>query len=251
MIGIDLLLGELIERMATYHQGRTVHFILERGDFNLQSRLWQWRNYGVDGYVDVYACHVDDSSARKQHLTKQVVNHVLERAAAQPILLIIGAGIVLAEGVMSLLAELDAACNVTVLYDGYETIGAEPAPLANLDTAVTFDLFRAKEGLWPAIDLIRSYCHTYEDDDHAALAETAVRLCQRYADLHLIYQNQGMAGFDKACFGDAERQAVLRGRRLHCFLSQSLTVAELWSATPLCIRAISRNDGYHTSHPQW
>jgi F-type H+-transporting ATPase subunit beta len=80
--------------------------------------------------------------------------------------------------------------------------------------------------------MIRSYSHHYENDEHRTLAETAVRLACRYADLHLIYHNQGMAGFDMAYYGEAERQAIIRGRRLHLFLSQPLTVAEPWSGTP-------------------
>jgi F-type H+-transporting ATPase subunit beta len=133
---------------------------------------------------------------------------------------------------MSTFAALDELANVTVLYDGIESIGAEPTALADLDTAVTFDRLRAGEGWWPAIDLLRSYSHQYEDEAHRALAETAVRLARRYADLHLIYHNQGMAGFDMAYYGEAERQAIIRGRRLHRFLSQPLTVAEPWSGTP-------------------
>lgn len=231
-IGIDVLVGELIQRMATYYQGKTVQLVLERGDFNVQSRMWQWRNLGVEANVDLFACDITDSDARKQHLATQAVKQVQAIAVDQPILLIVDTGIVPIEGVMSTFSTLDELANVTVLFDGIESIGAEPEALADLDTAVTFDRLRAGEGWWPAIDMLRSYSHCYEDDAHRSLAETAVRLARRYADLHLIYHNQGMAGFDMAYYGEAERQAIIRGRRLHCFLSQPLMVAEPWSGTP-------------------
>jgi F-type H+-transporting ATPase subunit beta len=231
-IGIDMLVGELIQRMATFYQGKTVQLVLERGDFNSQSRMWQWRNHGVEAQVELMACALTDSAARKQHLAVQAVKQVQAIAVDQPVLFIIDTGIVPTEGVMSTFAALDALANVTVLYDGIESIGAEPAALADLDTAVTFDRLRAGEGWWPAIDMLRSYSHHFEDEAHRALTETAVRLARRYADLHLIYHNQGMAGFDMAYYGEAERQAVIRGRRLHGFLSQPLTVAEPWSGTP-------------------
>ncbi len=231
-IGIDVMVGELIQRMATYHQGKTVQLVLERGDFNAQSRMWQWRNCGVEAHVELLACKLDDSPARKHHLATQAVKRVQATAVQQPVLFIVDTGIVPTEGVMSIFAELDELTNVTVLYDGIESIGAEPEALADLDAAITFDRLRAGEGWWPAIDMLRSYSHHYEDEAHKALAETAVRLARRYADLHLIYRNQGMAGFDMAYYGDAERQVVIRGRRLHQFLSQPLTVAEPWSGTP-------------------
>lgn len=231
-IGIDMMVGELIQRMAAYHQGKTVQLVLERGEFNAQSRMWQWRNNGVDAHVELFACAMTDSAARKQHLAAQAVKQVQATAVDQPVLFVIDTGIVPTKSVMSTFAALDEMANVTVLYDGIESIGAEPAALADLDTAVTFDRLRAQESWWPAIDLLRSYSHQYADEAHAALAETAVRLARRYADLHLIYQNQGMAGFDMAYYGEAERQAIIRGRRLHHFLSQPLTVAEPWSGTP-------------------
>lgn len=127
-------------------------------------------------------------------------------AATQPVLFVIDTGIVSINGVMSTFAELDELANVTVLYDGIETIGAEPEALADLDAAVTFNHFRASEGHWPAIDIIRSYSHAFEDDVHTAVARQAARW--------------------------AERQAVIRGRRLHAFLSQLLMVAEPWSGIP-------------------
>ncbi len=191
-IGIDVLVGELIGRMAATHQGKTVQLILERGDFNSQSRMWQWRNYGVDSFVELAAGALTDSTARKQHLAAQAVKRVKAMAANQPVLFIVDTGIVPTEGVMSLFAELDAYENVTL-----------------------------------------------EDKSHAALSRQAVRLGWRYADLHPIYQNQGMAGFDMAYYGEAERQVIIRGRRLHRFLAQPLTVAEPWSATPAATVTLS------------
>jgi len=238
-IGIDVLVGELIQRMATYHQGKTVQLVLERGDFTAQSRMWQWRNYSVDAHVELLACSITDSDARKQHLAAQAVKQVQAIAIDQPVLCIVDTGIVPTKGVMSTFSALDELANVTVLYDGIESIGAEPEALANLETAVTFDRFRPQQGCWPAIDVLRSYSQHFEDGAHTALAKTAVRLARRYADLYPIYQNQGMAGFDMAYYGEAERQAVIRGRRLHLFLSQPLTVAEPWSGTPATYAPLS------------
>jgi F-type H+/Na+-transporting ATPase subunit beta len=131
-----------------------------------------------------------------------------------------------------LLDETNEVSNITTLFAGIESIGAEPPALADLDAAFTFDWQRASQALWPAVDPVRSYAARFENDAHKELANQAARLCKRYLDLQPIYQNQGLAGFDMPLYGNAERQAVIRARLLHHFLSQPLVVAESWSAVP-------------------
>ena len=231
-IGSDVMKGELIQRMAAIYHGTAVELGLAHGDFTAESRMLQWRNYGVDEYVETFFGEAGDSAVRQRHVAEQGVKRTLELAVAQPVLLIVYTDLGLAEGVMEIINRAGAAANVTTLFAGIETIGAEPPALAQLDAAFTFDRLRARLELWPAIDPLYSYARDYENDEHRAIAQAAVRLFKRYQDLHLIYENQGMAGFDMALYGDAERQAVIRGRRLHRFLAQPLVVAEAWSATP-------------------
>jgi F-type H+-transporting ATPase subunit beta len=139
----------------------------------------------------------------------------------------------LVEGVMEdLLSPLYTQGDVTLLFVGPETIGAEPPALADLDAALTFSRPRAKEGLWPAIDPLRSYATAFAHEQHETTARESRRLFRRYQDLEIIYEHQGMSGFDMALYGDAERNAVRRARRLHRFLSQPLLVAEPWTALP-------------------
>jgi RNA polymerase sigma factor (sigma-70 family) len=231
-IGADVMLGELIHCMALHYGGTTVQLGLEQGDFTAESRLLQWRNCGVDAHVELFFGSGQDSDVRRRHLAGQGAQRALELAGAQPVLLLVYTDLALSDGVMAVLDQVHKAPNIITLFAGIESIGAEPAALSNLDAALTFDRQRAQQGLWPAIDPLRSYSAHFEDETHRAVAETAVRLCRRYLDLHPIYENQGMAGFDLVLYGEAERQAVLRARRLHRFLSQPLVVAEAWSATP-------------------
>lgn len=230
-IGVDVMMGDLIYRMAIYYDGITVQVGLEHGDFTEESRLLQWRNYGVDAYVELYFGQQTDSATKQQHLVRQAVKRVKELAMTQPVLFMIYTHLDLNAKMMAILDELNQLDNVTLLFVGVESVGAEPAALGELDAAFTFDRLRAHQALWPAIDILRSYSHAFEDDHHRTLAETAVRLGNRYRDLYPIYENQGMAGFDLALYGDAEREDVVRGRYLHDFLAQSLFVAETWSAT--------------------
>lgn len=231
-IGADVMLAELIQCMAVRYGGTTVQLGLEHGDFTAESRLLQWCHYGVDSYVELFFGDVKDSDVRRRHLAQQALQRALDLAGKQPVLLLVYTHLALSEGVMAILDEANEVSNVTTLFAGIESIGAEPPALSNLDAAFTFDRLRAQQGLWPAVDPVRSYARHFEDAAHQTAAEAAVRLCKRYLDLHPIYANQGMAGFDLVLYGEAERQAVIRARRLHRFLSQPLVVAEIWSATP-------------------
>jgi hypothetical protein len=205
---------------------------VEHGGFTEESRRLQWRNYGVAAHVETFFAREEDSAARRHHIAQQGVQRAAALAATQPVLLIIYTDLALSNGVMELLNDLRTERPLTTLFAGIESIGAEPAPLAQLDAALTFDRERARQGLWPAIDPLRSYSTAFRDEHHRATAAAAQRLCARYRDLGIIYDLHGMAGFDMALFGEAERQAVVRARRLHRFLAQPFYVAEPWSAVP-------------------
>jgi F-type H+-transporting ATPase subunit beta len=231
-IGIDVLLGELIQRLATQNGGRTVQIGIEQGAFTEESRRLQWRNYGMEELVETFFAREADSAARRRHVVEKAVQRARALAAEQPVLFIAYSHIALSDGVMAILDGLRDLPNVTLLLAGTESIGAEPPALQSLDAALTFDRERARQSLWPAIDALRSYSTTYQDEEHQAKTTAARRLFARYRDLGEIYNQLGMSGFDMALFGDAEREAVLRARRLHRFLAQPLFIAEAWSAVP-------------------
>jgi F-type H+-transporting ATPase subunit beta len=205
---------------------------VERGDFTEASRRLQWRNCGVDRYVETFFAREGDSAAKRRHIAESGVERARALAAEKPVLFLAYTDLALSEGMMDLLNDLSRTENVTLLLAGIESIGAEPPPLQQLDAALTFDRHRASQGLWPAIDPLRSYATTFRDEGHQETATAARRLFARYHDLHPIYDLRGMSGFEMALFGEAERQAVLRARRLHHYLAQPLFVAELWSAVP-------------------
>lgn len=231
-VGVNVILGELIHCLATHYGGVTVELGLSQGDFTAASRALQWRNLGVADHLELFFGDKNDSPGRRRHLVQQGVKRALESARTQPVLLLVSSHLALTDGVMALLDETNEVSNLTTLFAGKESIGAEPPALANLDAAFTFDHQRAQQALWPAVDPTRSYAARFENDDHKELATQAARLCKRYLDLQPIYQNQGLAGFDMPLYGDGERQAVIRARLLHHFLSQPLVVAESWSAVP-------------------
>lgn len=232
-IGFDVFLAELVHNFAVYNGGQTLQVGLARGDFTAESRRLWFRNGGIEEMVTLFYGETADSSARKQHLVRQAVAEARRVAGnGRPVLFTIYTDLALSEGVMPLLDTLADDSAVTLLFLGGQSIGAEPPPLAQLDAALTFDRWRAKVGLWPAIDVVRSYSQTEVDDDHAELARRARRLLARYDDLDLIYEKQGLAGFDMPLFETADKTAVIRARRLHYYLAQPMTVAEPWTMRP-------------------
>ncbi len=231
-IGIDVMLGELIHRHTHFYGGRSVQLGLERGDFTVESRAWQWRNCGVAEHVDLFFARADESPVRLRRQAEAAIRQALALAVERPVLVLCYSDLALTDGVGEILATLDDAPQVTLLFAGKETIGAEPPALAGLDAALTFDRDRARHGLWPAIDLVRSYSQTFADPDHRSLAVAAVRLARRYQDLQAIVDHAGLSGLAMALYDERDREAAIRARRLHRFLAQPLFVAEPWSATP-------------------
>lgn len=231
-IGIDVLLAELIQRLASFYGGTAVQIAVEHGDFTEASRRLQWRNCGIEQHVETFFAREGDSAAKRQHVVANGVERARTLAAEKPVLFLVYTDLALSEGVIERLNDLAQTENVTLLFAGIESIGAEPPPLQQLDAALTFDRYRANQGLWPAVDPLRSYTTTYRDERHHKTATAARRLFARYQDLHHIYDLRGMSGFEMALFGEAEPQAVLRARRLHRYLSQPLFVAEAWSGVP-------------------
>ncbi|MEM7333359.1 MAG: sigma-70 family RNA polymerase sigma factor [Chloroflexota bacterium] len=231
-IGADVMIAELIHSIGAHCGGTAVQVGLKKGGYTAESRMLQWRNYGVENFVELFYGDETDSDAKQAHLVQQAVKRTAELAKTQPVLLIVYTHIHLTDEILSTIGKLADLTNVTILFAGNESIGAEPEALANLDAAFTFDRQRALQGLWPTVDAMRSYSNQYASEAHQAIAETAVRACRKYQDLHVIYQYQGMAGFEMSLYGEAERVTAIRARRLHHYLAQPLFTAEPWSATP-------------------
>lgn len=231
-IGADVVLCELVHSIANQHNGRAIHFGLELGGFTAASRQMQGRSNGIEPHIKLFFGKEKDSTAKQLHMVEQGAKRVAELAQSQPVLVIAYTHLALDDKMMAAFDKMATHKNVTLLFAGNETIGAEPPHLANLDAAITFDRLRGGEGWWPALDMARSYSKQFENEEHERIAKTAVRLAKRYSDLHLIYKNQGMAGFELPLYDDEVGETAVRARRLHIYLNQPMIVAEPWSATP-------------------
>ena len=78
--------------------------------------------------------------------------------------------------------------NMTLIWYGDYTAGAEPENFAALNGLITFELWRAYQGLWPTIDPLNSRSTLVMDERHARLLKQTRRLLRRFEDLRTIVE---------------------------------------------------------------
>jgi len=134
------------------------------------------------------------------------------------------------------LARLKATSNkdagITTIYFGGDTVGAEPGLLTDLDAVITFDIGRAKRGLYPAVDLINSRSRLLQEaiasKTHREIAAEARRLLRRQQDLQPIIESRGLDLLPK----DDDRRILERANRIDRFLTQPFHWTEPWTNLP-------------------
>src|SRR5262249_9668639 len=123
--------------------------------------------------------------------------------------------------------------SLTLLLHGRYTVGAEPEPLADLDTMITFDATLARQRLYPAIDPLWSSATLLATDQvepqHRQLAEQVRRLLRRYSDLYEEYEKDGANAFWHIDDDPNLSRDITRARRVQRFLTQPFYVAEPWT----------------------
>jgi F-type H+-transporting ATPase subunit beta len=231
-VGRTVVLGEVVHAVATRFGGHAVCVALE--DLDLA-----WREMGVDRHVTTLRATSGGNAHELRRLARAARDAARQvRDGGREVLLLADSRLALADGARR---ELDSALGegapgggpaITLLYYGDASVGAEPEPLAALDSAVAFSLDRAQLGLWPAVDPLRSHAvwstAVEIGQEHAIIAARARRLLQRYQDLHAVVEEFG----PDLGLRPADREPASRARRLDRFLTQPFAVAEPWTGIP-------------------
>ena len=232
-IGGDVIRSTLMQSFVDNMNGWVVSIGETRPGFEIESRVLQWRNYGIDRAFDAfYVGHKPPTEAAKLKTVARGIAKAVEKAADQPVLLAVRTPILQIEGALEMLAQLDDNRAITLLWNGNETAGALPPALEDVDALVTFMQWRRLNYLFPAVDPVRSFARQFENDAHAATADRVRRLLARYVDLDVIYHYQGFDGFDMPLYDPQDKVDAMRARLLHHALCQRVAVAEPWSAVP-------------------
>ena len=101
----------------------------------------------------------------------------------------------------------------------------------HLDAVVALERSIAEQGLYPAVDPLASFSRILEPgivgQEHYDAARGVQQVLQRYRDLQDIIAILGIEELS-----DEDRQIVGRARRIQRFLSQPLSVAEIFTGVP-------------------
>lgn len=110
----------------------------------------------------------------------------------------------------------------------------DPAPattFAHLDATVVLERSIAEMGIYPAVDPLSSGSNALTPEivgqEHYDVARNVQKVLQRYKDLQDII---AILGMDE--LSEEDKLLVSRARKIQRFLSQSFTVAEVFTGTP-------------------
>jgi F-type H+-transporting ATPase subunit beta len=235
-VGKVVTLEALIALMASRYAGHTFFLGVEDEHYLQSGMALQFHESGLTNDVTLMFAKANTPASFKVQ-AQTALDTIAQRTG--DVLLMVDAAFAEHEGVQAMIEAaatplpdgerlgVGRSSDVTILWYGNYTAGAEPERFAHLDSVVTFELWRALNGLWPSIDPINSRSSLVLDERHARLLQGSRRLLRRFEDLHTIIERdpRGVA----ALHSDEDRRDVERARRLHAFFSQPLAVAELYT----------------------
>lgn len=221
-VGKVVTIETLMETMAWHYGGHSIFLGVETGGYTLRDMALQFHETGLTDEVTVLYAQAGDTSSFKRTMDEALA---AANACTGDVLLFADAAF--AENGLQAQLEGAAGDGVTLVWYGDYTAGAEPDEFAQLDSLVTFEGWRAYQGLWPSIDPLHSRSSLTLTERHARLLQQARRLLRRFDDLRTILDKdpRGLG----ALATDDDRRDVERARRLHAFFSQPLAVAELYT----------------------
>jgi RNA polymerase sigma factor (sigma-70 family) len=238
-VGFTVVLGQLIHSLSALHHGYAVSIGLETAA--LDAANWQlfWREMGVEAELTcLYSKTADAVTRRRQVAEAGVAQAEQVRSQGKDVLLLVDSHLALTDGVLPYLSTKTIAtpgASLTLLIHGHFTVGAEPAPLADLDTVITFETALTHQRLYPAIDPVWSSSTLLVTDQvepqHRQVAQQVRRLLRRYADLHDAYERTGADAFWYIEDDPNLRRDIARAGRVQRFFTQPFSSAEPWTGT--------------------
>ena len=234
--GLDVALGEVIYKLANQKGGYTICIGMENRSPLNNNQMLGLRQSGIEEKTVCVLGNPDDSAQKVLQTTETGLTLAENfRARGQDVLLLVDSKFALSDGVLTYLKTFAASTPegaITTIYYGDYTVGAQPEVFADLDGVLTLDSARFKQGLWPAIDPLRSRSNLQKPEPigetHIQVATDALKLLRRYYDLHLLVEDQGLDVLPN----DQDREVAIRARRLNRFLTQPFSVAETWTGLP-------------------
>ena len=224
-VGKVVNIESLIQVMGDGYGGHSIFLDIERDMLDKRGMVLQFYETGLNDAVTL----IFTEDAQPVSMAK-AVEAVVEAVQARTSGLLLVADAAFAEhGFQERLRGTVRwqGSDVTLLWHGNYTAGAEPDKFARLDSLITFELWRAKQGLWPSIDPLHSRSTLTMNERHARLQRQAWRLLRRFEDVRDMVERdpRGPGTLET----DDDRRDFDRARKLHAFLTQPLAVAEMYT----------------------
>ena len=245
-VGKIVVLTQVLHDLAALHGARVVYAALERGPDTARELRLCWEAAGIprnilDKRMAAVLCPEDADGAGLVEAAETALGLAADlRRDGGPVLLAVEEPLAQAAGVGPMLraGATDAPdAWLSVLRFGHRSAGIEaPDTEAGLEAFIAFDRARADQGLYPAIDPLRSRSALLDASlaaaDHVETADRVRRCLRRYADLHNQFENAGFDALAHLHDRQAAEETVIRARRLHRFLTQPFVGFELFTDTP-------------------
>ncbi len=227
-VGKLVLIGQIIQNIGQLYKGCVISVMLEEGPFTAENFMMGWR--AMDLHENTINIAVQESDGVKQKLDaiQTAFTHAdYFRQQGREVILLIESKLLMEKSIQDFLKHnlaITPISAITILYHGEHTPEAHPEFFGDLDTMITFDQTRAKSGLWPAIDPLRSQTNTLASESHQSLRQQIQTLLRRSQDL-MPDKSDYVAPHDEQIMLD-------RAERLNQFLTQPFAIAETYTARP-------------------
>lgn len=236
-VGKMVTVNYLIDALAKRYGGHTIWLGLEHGLFVHEGLELEERGAGLADVITFVFAQEEEPASYLRAAQSAVAGATHAARQGQHVMLLVAAPIALADGVQVVLegaTYAEGASSITLVYYGQYTVGALPEAFDSLDAAVAFEHWRARQGWFPAVDVLNSFSRLLNERDagerHTRLARQTRRLLRRYQDLMSMPEGipRGMDGLP------VEDDTVLlkRARLIHEFLTQAMPQTELMTHRP-------------------
>ena len=233
-VGTLVVVTELLLKISAQYGCQTICLGLDDEIFTSRDMQLLIRDAGINDVVSVIFGNVNDSLEQRSAMLESALAKAKElREQGRQVLFLVLNHVALYEAFLTKLkAASDKNAGTTTIYFGGETVGAETGLLADLDAVITFDIGRAKRGLYPAIDPINSRSRLLQEGivskAHREIAAEVRRVLRRQQDLQPIIESGGIDLLPT----DEDRKIVERANRLERFLTQPFHWTEPWTNLP-------------------
>ena len=230
-LGKEVLVSEIMQHLFTKRQAIAVIAGMRETTYEASSLHEIVREIEAeDRMVMFFEQTTEEASMRQRLLHAAMTTAAYFEGEGREVLLVIDSQVMTGRQMAGLRRFSNARGITTLLFVAVDDLHqpVDPAHLNELDVQIRFSQARARQDLWPALDLLTSRSRVFESNavspEHRQVAQRVREILARYYELRESIHN--------ASLEEADRQILTRGERIDRFLSQPFVVAEAFTDLP-------------------